>query len=58
MENRDPTVDDPNCRGWVISKVSFEELVRVFPTAQVKAIFFFFFRVGHSFIYVYIYTVD
>jgi len=38
-ENRNPTVDDPNCRGFEISKVSFEELVRVFPTAEVRPFF-------------------
>jgi len=39
VENRNPTVDDPNCQGLEISKVSFEELVRVFPTAQVRLVF-------------------
>ncbi|KAL9713203.1 Calcium channel yvc1 [Leucoagaricus gongylophorus] len=34
VENRNPAVDDPNCRGSEISKVPFEELVQVFPTAQ------------------------
>ncbi|KAJ3572869.1 hypothetical protein NP233_g2814 [Leucocoprinus birnbaumii] len=31
VENRNPTVDDMNCRGMEISKVPFEELVKVFP---------------------------
>ncbi|KXN86125.1 Calcium channel YVC1 [Leucoagaricus sp. SymC.cos] len=31
VENRNPTVDDVNCRGMEISKVPFEELVKVFP---------------------------
>jgi hypothetical protein len=36
IANRDPGVDDPACNGLVISKVPFEELVKVFPnTAQV-----------------------
>jgi len=30
-ENRNPLVDDPNCEGLVISKVPFEELIKVFP---------------------------
>jgi hypothetical protein len=35
IANRDPGVDDPACNGLVISKVPFEELVKVFPnTAQ------------------------
>lgn len=35
-ENRDPSVDDPRCHGLEISKVPFEELIKVFPnTAQV-----------------------
>jgi len=42
-ENRNPTVDDPNCRGFEISKVSFEELVRVFPTAEVRPFFWVLF---------------
>jgi len=64
-QNRNPTVDDPNCRGFEISKVSFEELVRVFPTAEVRLFFwvlfirFFFFGelihgtawVGHLFVH-------
>jgi len=29
--NRNPTVDDPGCRGMEISKVPFEELIKVFP---------------------------
>lgn len=34
--NRNPVVDDPNCPGLQISKVPFEELIKVFPnTAQV-----------------------
>ncbi|PPQ66580.1 hypothetical protein CVT26_009480 [Gymnopilus dilepis] len=34
--NRNPIVNDPNCPGLQISKVSFEDLVKVFPnTAQV-----------------------
>lgn len=33
---RNPVVEDPNCPGLEISKVSFEELVKVFPNvAQV-----------------------
>jgi len=59
-ENRNPRVDDPNCQGFEISKVSFEELVRVFPTAEVRHFFGCcssnFFSLGklihgHSFIY-------
>ncbi|KAF9006592.1 hypothetical protein BDQ17DRAFT_1352015 [Cyathus striatus] len=35
LENRNPVVDDPDCPGLEISKVSFEELIKVFPnTAQ------------------------
>ena len=30
-ENRDPKVDDPNCEGLEISKVPFDELIKVFP---------------------------
>ncbi|KAH9482548.1 Calcium channel YVC1 [Psilocybe cubensis] len=30
-ENRDPVVDDPNCQGLEISKIPFEELIKVFP---------------------------
>lgn len=32
--NRNPTVDDPNCQGMEISKVPFEELIKVFPNTQ------------------------
>jgi len=33
--NRNPVVDDPNCVGLQISRVPFEELIKVFPnTAQ------------------------
>lgn len=36
-ENRNPAVDDANCRGMEISKVPFEELIKVFPnTTQVR----------------------
>jgi hypothetical protein len=36
-ENRNPTVDDVNCRGMEISRVPFEELIKVFPnTTQVR----------------------
>jgi hypothetical protein len=31
---RNPTVDDPNCEGLQISKVPFEEIVKVFPNTQ------------------------
>lgn len=33
-ENRDPTTDDPDCPGLEISKVPFEELIKVFPNIQ------------------------
>ncbi|TFK43743.1 calcium activated cation channel [Crucibulum laeve] len=33
-ENRDPKVDDPSCEGLQISKVPFEELIKVFPNTQ------------------------
>ena len=42
VENRNPAVDDPNCRGSEISRVPFEELVQVFPTAQVCYVFIHF----------------
>ncbi|KAF8914195.1 calcium activated cation channel [Gymnopilus junonius] len=32
--NRDPIVDDPNCPGLQISKVPFEELIKVFPNTE------------------------
>lgn len=32
--NRNPVVNDPNCEGMQISKVPFEELVKVFPNTQ------------------------
>lgn len=32
-ENRNPAVDDPACEGKQISKVPFEELVKVFPNS-------------------------
>lgn len=32
--NRDPEVDDPECEGLQISKVPFEELIKVFPNTQ------------------------
>ncbi|KAJ3544692.1 hypothetical protein NMY22_g2688 [Coprinellus aureogranulatus] len=35
--NRNPTVDDPNCRGMEISKVPFEELIKVFPNTQMSS---------------------
>lgn len=34
LENRDPEVDDPKCDGMVISKVPFEQLIKVFPNTQ------------------------
>jgi len=37
LENRDPEVDDPKCDGMVISKVPFEELIKVFPNTQQSA---------------------
>lgn len=40
-EYRDPSVDDPACDGLVISKIPFEELIKVFPkTSQVGSPFF------------------
>jgi len=30
-QNRNPEVNDPNCKGLEISKVPFEELIKVFP---------------------------
>lgn len=40
-ENRDPAVDDPKCQGLEISKIPFEELIKVFPnTAQVCSYLF------------------
>jgi len=40
--NRNPQVDDPHCVGLEISKVPFEELVKVFPnTAQVSVFILF-----------------
>ncbi|KAJ3505660.1 hypothetical protein NLJ89_g7303 [Agrocybe chaxingu] len=35
--NRNPIVDDPNCQGLEISKVSFEELIKVFPNTSQSA---------------------
>ncbi|KAF8969434.1 calcium activated cation channel [Flammula alnicola] len=32
--NRNPVVDDPNCEGLEISKVPFEELIKVFPNTS------------------------
>ncbi|CAA7260062.1 unnamed protein product [Cyclocybe aegerita] len=32
--NRNPIVDDPNCQGLEITKVSFEELIKVFPNTS------------------------
>ena len=32
--NRNPVVDDPQCEGLQISKVPFEELIKVFPNTQ------------------------
>lgn len=34
--NRNPVVNDPNCEGMQISKVPFEELVKVFPNTQLS----------------------
>lgn len=33
--HRDPVVDDPRCPGQEISKVPFEELIKVFPDTSV-----------------------
>lgn len=39
--NRNPAVDDPNCRNMEISKVRFEELITTFPdTTQVRSVAF------------------
>lgn len=47
VENRNPVVDDENCRGMEISKVPFEELIKVFPnTAQVRTSFSLFVNEG------------
>lgn len=35
--NRNPTVNDPKCEGLEISKVPFEELVKVFPNTQMSS---------------------
>lgn len=41
-ENRNPTVNDPNCEGLEISKVPFEELIKAFPkTDEVSLLFVF-----------------
>lgn len=41
-ENRNPEVNDPHCEGLQISKVPFEELIKVFPrTDQVEIPFVF-----------------
>lgn len=42
-EYRDPIVDDPACDGLVISKIPFEELIKVFPNTS---------QVGSRFLYV------
>jgi hypothetical protein len=41
-ENRNPEVNDPNCEGLVISKVSFEELIKSFPKVDQVALLFLF----------------
>lgn len=41
-ENRDPPTDDPDCPGLKISKVPFEELIKVFPNIQQAFIFHIF----------------
>lgn len=33
-ETRDPAVDDDDCQGMEISKVPFEDLIKVFPNTQ------------------------
>lgn len=35
--NRNPVVDDPKCEGLQISRVPFEELVKVFPNTQMSS---------------------
>lgn len=39
--NRNPTVDDPSCSGMDISKVPFEELIKVFPNTTQVCLFLF-----------------
>jgi len=35
--HRDPVVDDPNCHGMIISKVPFEDIIKVFPNTEQSA---------------------